>query len=53
MPQASHLRAIPVAQMYKAIHGQKASSELIPLSIGLLRFARNDEKYKRFIHSLY
>jgi hypothetical protein len=31
MPKAAHLRAIPVAQMYKAILGQKASSELISI----------------------
>jgi hypothetical protein len=29
MPKAAHLRVIPVAQMYKAILGQKAGSELI------------------------
>ncbi|HAE37786.1 MAG TPA: hypothetical protein DCG57_04005, partial [Candidatus Riflebacteria bacterium] len=34
-----HWRAIPVAQIHKAIHGQKASSELIPLSMRLLRWA--------------
>jgi hypothetical protein len=31
MPKTAHLRTIPVAQMYKAILGQKASSELISI----------------------
>jgi hypothetical protein len=33
MAKAAHLRAIPVAQMYKTVQGQKASSEQISMKL--------------------
>ncbi len=56
MPKASHLRAIPVAQMYKAIHGQKASSELIslidydyPAPLKLRRAGEHEHEHERMV----